>query len=122
MRVVATILKYNDKILILKRGENAPWMPNKWNLPGGMVDPGEDLKTAATRECQEETGITPKNLNFLTKLGKSVYIFVGETNSPNVKIDYESSSFAWIGKNDVNKYTFVPGIKKLIISQIVGIL
>jgi ADP-ribose pyrophosphatase len=27
-----------------------------WELPAGTVDPGEDLETAALRECHEETG------------------------------------------------------------------
>ena len=30
-----------------------------WELPAGMLEPNEDAKTAARRECEEETGQVP---------------------------------------------------------------
>lgn len=35
---------------------------NKWNGVGGKLDEGETREQAAVRECQEEIGVTPKNL------------------------------------------------------------
>ena len=33
-----------------------------WELPAGSLKPGEDVAAAASRECQEETGLVPSTL------------------------------------------------------------
>jgi 8-oxo-dGTP pyrophosphatase MutT (NUDIX family) len=50
------------EVLLLKRSEQARFMPNVWVFPGGAVDgaDGEDearFKACATRELEEEAGI-----------------------------------------------------------------
>ena len=40
-----------DQILLMKRSDNA-----HWGLPGGYVEPGESVQSAARREVREETG------------------------------------------------------------------
>ena len=53
----AVVIIRNNKALILQRGHTAPWMPGKWNLPGGSIDQGESPIKAAKREGLEETSI-----------------------------------------------------------------
>jgi len=63
--LVAIIKKENkDHILLVKRGK----MPRKGVLavPGGFVDPGESAEEAAFWECQEEIGLTPTSIIYLT--------------------------------------------------------
>ena len=42
----------HSKFLSIKETRNRGW----W-IPGGKVDPPEDIKLAAIRECKEESGI-----------------------------------------------------------------
>ncbi len=44
-------------LLLQERDEHPVLDPEKWGLPGGHVEQGEDDEAAAYRELEEETGI-----------------------------------------------------------------
>ncbi|HZR45483.1 MAG TPA: NUDIX hydrolase, partial [Candidatus Manganitrophaceae bacterium] len=66
--VVFTIRERRLKLLLIKRG-GAPYK-GKWALPGGFVEPEEDLEQSAMRELEEETGVSGVYLEQLYTFGK----------------------------------------------------
>lgn len=64
---VAIIFLKDDKILVAKRGIE----PRKgtYDLPGGFIDPGENVTDAARREAMEETGVQVAKIRILGSYG-----------------------------------------------------
>lgn len=45
------------RLLLQERDEHPVIDPERWGLPGGHVEPGEEFEAAAHRELEEETGV-----------------------------------------------------------------
>lgn len=56
LRVTAALLVHNQKILIAQRN-NTGRFANKWEFPGGKIDPGETPQEGLQRELEEELGL-----------------------------------------------------------------
>ncbi len=50
-----------DEVVLVRQFRFGTWS-NTLEIPGGMVDPGEDAAGAAARELEEETGYRPARL------------------------------------------------------------
>lgn len=87
------VFTYDGGILLVQRAIDPSWA--KWVFPGGYVDRGETVESAALREVQEESGLVVR----LTRL-LGVYSFpdnpvivvayAGEVTGGALKIDDES--------------------------------
>jgi 8-oxo-dGTP diphosphatase len=51
------------EVLLIRRGK--PPREGEWSLPGGRIEPGEPVRTAALRELVEETGVEARLLGLI---------------------------------------------------------
>ncbi len=104
---VYVILRAGEKVLMLKRFNGL------WEFPGGGVDFGEHPRDSALRECEEETGIKPKNLKGPITVTSAVYdkngiqkhsiyiVYEGEAEGESVRLSREHTAFAWLAPNEL---------------------
>ena len=52
---VGAVIVDDDRVLLVQRGQEP--LKGEWSLPGGVVELGETLEAALTREVREETSL-----------------------------------------------------------------
>ena len=108
---IAAVIDDRDRALMLWRYRFVPrrW---GWELPGGIVDDGEDPKETALREVEEETGWRPDSLEHaltyepmvgMVDSPHEVFIGRGATRVGNPTDVEESGEVAWIPLTDIHR-------------------
>ncbi len=109
-----------NRVLLLKRGPTDPWMPGKWCLPGGAIDPGEGPFQGALRELYEEAGICLSEHDILPvdviELDTTtVYVFAAKAPKQKVRLmDGEHCDFRWVSPDEIHSYSTIPLVKPIL--------
>ena len=112
---VKSIIIYNRKVLLIKRVSAEGGV---WEIPGGLMEFGEDLHTALRREIREETGLEDIRIDKLiyamtAKVSPERQIvglgYISYANSDKVKLSPdEHTDYIWADKeqmiNLLNEY------------------
>ena len=118
-RRAAIVIYFNpdNKILLLKRKDDATFAPDQWGFVGGGSERGENFKETAIRETHEESGLKtlPEDLIKVTKFRHQghylVCVFACKHFEGTVdmkKVADEHYDYRWVGLDDVPKYDTAP--------------
>jgi 8-oxo-dGTP diphosphatase len=107
---VKAVIRQYERLLIIKRSENAPIEANEWEFPGGGVEFSETCEEALTRELQEEVGlrlISCKLLyvtSFFVEPGSKIIAltYLAETEGI-VSLSSEHQKFLWATEGEAQK-------------------
>ena len=126
-KIVTTFLINSDKILLLKRSQKVKSMKNLWAGISGIIEGDEEPVKRAKIEVYEEVGIEESNIK-LIKEGDviliespqyenhqwEVYPFLFSCDNREVKLNWENSDSKWISVNELNDFTTVPSLDKVL--------
>jgi 8-oxo-dGTP diphosphatase len=108
-KVAATVLIESDGSVLLVRRSIEP-ARGLWCFPGGHVDFAEDPVVAATRECQEEAGLTVHDLALLdVSFNGRVIVITYITNSfepDDPQAGDDADQVAWFSPTDLPPIAF----------------
>lgn len=112
IKVVAAIIKNEDKILATKRGYGE--FINMWEFPGGKIEPGETKKQALVREIKEELNIEINVDKFALDIEyqyPNFYLFMScfmfSIKEGSIEL-LEHNDGKWITKEELNTLNWLP--------------
>ena len=110
IKVVAALIKKDNKILIAKRSTGDSNVFGKWEFPGGKVEPNENEFHAIEREIQEEFELIIKANNFINN---NIYTYPTKTvdlrlyNCEYIEGEFnlhDHSEYKWVEIEEILNY------------------
>ena len=126
---VGTIVVRDGRVLLAQRGKDPSY--GLWSLPGGAVDLGEPLKSAAARETREECGIEVEITDVLEVVERMVRDPEGRVQFHYVIVDYlarwlsgelvpssEVLGARWVAPEDFARYEMTRGTAEVVLRML----
>lgn len=113
--VVDSVIIVNKKVLMVKRADDAIFLPGYWEFPGGKIEyaeiPGDALKREVNEECNINIEIISPlivdhfymNKNLSKKQFIDIFYLCKTFDNDKVVLNPEHSEYKWVEFNNVNK-------------------
>lgn len=124
--VINCVLKYKNKILIVKRSKKLNLYPNYWNGISGFLDDQQSLEEKVFEEIREELNIAKNKIKNI-RLGEIfdqeekkykktwiVHPVLVEIETNKIKLDWEAQDYKWATLSEVKKLKLLPGFDKIL--------
>ncbi len=115
IKVAAAVIKYEDKILLMRRAPDQSFA-GFWEFPGGKVEQGERVTEALKRELDEELCIKAKVGKLITHVPFGRYeVFAYNVTYYDglIKLSVHDD-MEWVSLNEALKYNLLAADKKII--------
>lgn len=124
--VINCVVKYGEKILVLKRSKKLHLYPGYWNGVSGFLDDEKSLEEKVWEELREEIGITKAKIRKIslgevfdqedTKYRKTwvVHPVLVEVTTDKVRLDWEAEEYRWCTFHEVRKLKLLPGFGQVL--------
>jgi 8-oxo-dGTP diphosphatase len=125
IEVVAGVIFCKDEILCVQRNKNKlHYISEKFEFPGGKIEPGESKEEALHRELLEELNLSIKIKSFFMTVAHEypdfeliMHTYICEIESKELKLN-EHIDKKWLKVNELNQLDWagadIPIVEKLI--------
>jgi isopentenyldiphosphate isomerase len=124
--VINCVLKYKNKILVVKRSKDLNFYPDYWNGISGFLDDKRSLNQKVSDELREELGISKTKI-IKIQLGEIfdqdepkykktwiVHPVLVEISTDKIKLDWEAQSYKWLTFEEVSKLKLLLGFDRVL--------
>ena len=118
----AVVFNKDGKFLALLRGATAPSYPSHWDLPGGVLEYGEDPVTGIIREVKEESGleifdVRPFDVHSRVYPTAGFWVTIAyrcRAKTEVVTVSWEHDAFKWVTKGEFLRLPASPKIIRFV--------
>ena len=124
--VINCVLKYKNKLLLVKRSKELKFYPSCWNGISGFLDDQRSLTEKVSDELREELGILKNKIQRIRlgaifdqeepKYRKTwvVHPVLVEVKIDKIKLDWEARDYKWVTFQEAKRLKLLPGFDKVL--------